>query len=172
MMSPGKVCILAVLMVAAAGMASAQMDRPEKSQTAAPAADSQKGAAMSTNGVVYFDKEKVEESFAKGGVLYKFSPEHPYQINTARRTEPGLVEVHVTDADVMYILEGAVTMVTGGTIVDAKTVSPGEIRGTSVTGGETHHLAKGDMIVIPKNTPHWMKEVQGTLLYLVIKTRY
>jgi mannose-6-phosphate isomerase-like protein (cupin superfamily) len=167
-----KKCVCAVLLVAAAGIASAQMDQPEKSKPAAPAADNQKGMAMNNSGVVYFGKQSVEESFAKGGVLYKFSPEHPFQINTARRTEPGIVEVHVTDADVMYILEGAVTMVTGGTVVDPKTIGLNEIRGTSVTGGETHHLGKGDMIVIPKNTPHWMKEVQGPVLYLVIKTRY
>ena len=172
MMSSVRMCVIATLLLTAAGMAFAQMDQPGKSKPAAATADNQKGMAMNHSGVEYFGKQSVEESFAKNGVLYKFSPEHPYQINTARRTEPGLVEVHVTDADVMYILDGAVTMVTGGTIVDAKTLSPGEIRGTSVTGGETHHLGKGDMIVIPKNTPHWMKEVQGPVLYLVVKTRY
>ena len=167
-----QVFALGMLLLVASVSVFAQAGAPPKPQTAATAADGQKGTPMSPNGVVYFNTQQVEESFARGGVLYKFSPEHPYQINTARRTAPGQAEVHVTDADVMYILDGEVTMVTGGTVVEAKTVSPGEIRGAGIAGGETRHLGKGDMIVIPKNTPHWMKEVDGTLLYLVVKTRY
>jgi mannose-6-phosphate isomerase-like protein (cupin superfamily) len=161
-----------LLMAAPAAGFAQKSEPPAPPQTAAVAAPGQKGVPMNESGVVYFDKNQVDESFARGGVLYKFAPDHPYQINTARRTGPGPAEVHVRDADVMYIFDGAVTMVTGGTLVDPKTTGQGEIRGTAIAGGETHRLSKGDMIVIPKNTPHWMKEVEGPVLYLVIKTRY
>ena len=31
--------------------------------------------------------------------------------------------------------------------------------GTSIEGGETFHLSKGDVITIPAKTPHWWKEI-------------
>ena len=47
----------------------------------------------------------------------------------------------------------------------SKVESPGEIRGSGLQGGETHHLAKGDVIVIPAGTPHWYKEVAKPVAY-------
>jgi len=36
-------------------------------------------------------------------------------------------------------------------------------------GGETHHLSKGDVIVVPAGTPHWFKEVPESISYYVVK---
>ena len=30
---------------------------------------------------------------------------------------------------------------------------------------------KGDVMIVPKGTPHWFKEVSGTVLYYVVKVR-
>jgi quercetin dioxygenase-like cupin family protein len=46
---------------------------------------------------------------------------------------------------------------------------PGQQVGTSIEGGETHHLAKGDVIVVPAGMPHWFKEVPSTISYYVVK---
>jgi len=48
-------------------------------------------------------------------------------------------------------------------------VGPGQLLGTGIEGGETHHLVKGDVIVIPAGVPHWFKEVRGPLLYFTVK---
>ena len=48
----------------------------------------------------------------------------------AHREGPGLSEVHDTQADIIFISEGDVTMVYGGTVVDGKTTAPGETRGS------------------------------------------
>jgi quercetin dioxygenase-like cupin family protein len=76
---------------------------------------------------------------------------------------------------VIYVLEGSATVVTGGTVVDAKTVETftpwggKEIRGPSIDGGETYHVSKGDVITVPKGVPHWWKEVTNPpLVYLAI----
>jgi quercetin dioxygenase-like cupin family protein len=59
--------------------------------------------------------------------------------------------------------------VTGGTMVDGKEVSPGQMRGTSITGGETHHLKKGDVIIVPNGTPHQFIETSNPFLYFIVK---
>ena len=81
------------------------------------------------------------------------------------------MEIHEKDTDVFYITEGSATFVTGGTAADQRTVSPGEIRAPKITGGEEHHLNKGDIIVIPNGVPRQFTEVNGPFLYFVVKVR-
>jgi quercetin dioxygenase-like cupin family protein len=50
-----------------------------------------------------------------------------------------------------------------------KDTTPGQHLGTGIEGGETHHLVKGDVVVVPAGTPHWFKEVPGTISYYVVK---
>ena len=59
----------------------------------------------------------------------------------------------------------------GGTIVAGKNIEPEEIRGSDINGGESRSVSKGDVIVVPHNTPHWFKEVKGPLNYYVVKVR-
>ena len=72
-------------------------------------------------------------------------------------------------ADVIYVLDGAATFVTGGTVVEPRASEPGQIRGHAIEGGTEHHLVKGDVIVVPNNEPHWFKEVSAPFLYFVVK---
>jgi quercetin dioxygenase-like cupin family protein len=41
--------------------------------------------------------------------------------------------------------------------------------GTDIQGGESHHLVKGDVIVVPAGIPHWFKEVPQSINYYVVK---
>jgi mannose-6-phosphate isomerase-like protein (cupin superfamily) len=116
--------------------------------------------------VTYFDSKTVADSFAKSKTLLSTPG---YKVMASRRVEPGQVEVHAYETDVFYIVEGGATFVTGGTVPDLKETSPGQSRGTSITGGEAHQLKQGDVIVIPAGIPHWFKEVNGPLLYFVVK---
>jgi len=126
------------------------------------------GAVMAEDspGVIQFDNQKVAETFAKGGMLLQTNN---YKVMAGRRVAPGEVEIHEKDTDVFYITEGSATFVTGGTAADQHTVSVGEIRAPKITGGEEHHLKKGDVIVIPAGVPHQFTAVDGTFLYFVVK---
>lgn len=121
--------------------------------------------------VSYFEKGKVEEAFAKGSVLLDGSEGRNYMVHASRREKPGQAEIHTKDADVIYVLQGKATFITGGEAVDAKTTAPDELRGSSITGGETRQIAKGDVIVVPHGVPHQFLEVTDPFLYYVVKVR-
>ena len=121
--------------------------------------------------VDFFDAKAVTDAFAKGSVLVGASAGENYMVHASRREKAGASEVHDLDTDIIYVLEGTATVVTGGKSIDAKTVEPGEHRGTSIEGGETRQLKKGDVLIVPKGTPHWFKQVDGTFLYYVVKVR-
>ena len=82
-------------------------------------------------------------------------------VHTSRRDKPGLAEIHTLDTDIIYVMEGKATFVTGGTVADAKEIAPDELRGSRIEGGVTRQLSKGQVIIVPNNTPHWFKEVNG-----------
>ena len=120
--------------------------------------------------VTYFPAEKVSAAFAKGAVLFDGDGRN-YMVHASRRDAAGQAEVHVKDTDIIYMLDGSTTFVTGGTVIGGKTTAPDEIRGTSVEHGETRRLGKGDVIIVPNGTPHWFKDVDGPVLYYVVKVR-
>ena len=153
--------------IGVSGAASAQQD--EEVAVAGATALTASSASMTTapsQKVTYFEKGKVSGAFAKGVPLLEIAN---YKIHASRRTEPGMAEVHVKDADIIYVLEGSATFITGGMVVDGKTTAQDEIRGKEISGGDTYNITKGDVIIVPAGTPHWFKAVQGPLLYYVVK---
>ena len=121
--------------------------------------------------VSYWEKSKVDEAFSKGAVLFDGSDGRNYMVHASRREKPGQAEIHTKDADVIYVLQGSATFVTGGEAVDGKTIAPDEIRGSSIKSGETRKLAKGDVVIVPRGVPHQFLEVTNPFLYYVVKVR-
>jgi quercetin dioxygenase-like cupin family protein len=126
------------------------------------------GAPALAEDVTYFDAKQVAASFAKATTLFRHDN---YRIVTGRRVQPGEVEIHALDTDLIYVVQGKATFVTGGTPVDPRTTAPSEVRAKSSAGGKTYQLSKGDVIVVPKGTPHWFEKVSGTFDYLTIKVQ-
>lgn len=88
----------------------------------------------------------------------------------ALRTNTGSSELHEHEADVFIIEGGRGTLVTGGKMVNPHTEKSGEIRGTSIEGGERRQVAEGDVIHIPANTPHQLLIENGKpFTYFVVK---
>ncbi len=148
--------------VGVSGAASAQQDE-ELAKAGAAALSSVRAT------VTYFEHGTVAAAFEKGAVLFDSSDK--YMVHASRREKPGMAEIHNKDADIVYVLDGSATLITGGTAVDTKTVAPDEIRGREISGGDTHQLAKGDVIIIPSGVPHWFKEVTNPFVYYVVKAR-
>lgn len=157
--------------VGVSGAASAQQDE-ELAIAGANAFADMKTSEMQNPAapVLFFNSSQVTTSFSNGAVLLDGSNRN-YMVHTSKRDKPGQAEIHTLDTDIIYVIQGSATFVTGGTAVDAKTTAPNELRGVRIDGGEVRQLAKGDVIVVPNNTPHWFKDVNGTLLYYTIKVR-
>lgn len=123
---------------------------------------------MIATAVTYVEAPKVRDAFAQGAVLLNAGD---YQIHASRRDKPGQAEIHELETDVIYMLEGETTFVTGGNVNGPKLTAEGEWRGTAIAGGETRVLRKGDVIVVPHGTPHWFKDVPAPFTYYVVKVR-
>jgi len=121
--------------------------------------------------VTYFERGKVDAAFAKGAILLDGSDGRNYMVHASRREKPGQAEIHTKDTDVIYVLDGTATFVTGGESIDTKEIGANELRGTSIRNGETRQIAKGDIIVVPNGVPHQFLEVTNPFLYYVVKVR-
>jgi mannose-6-phosphate isomerase-like protein (cupin superfamily) len=117
--------------------------------------------------VTYVPNSKVIETMVKGGQIVNDKG----LIILANRRGAGEAEAHDRTNHIFIIVEGEATFVTGGMLVGAKNTAPGQIRATSIDGGQTHQLRKGDVITVPAKTPHWWKEVPTkTIAYYAINT--
>ena len=118
--------------------------------------------------VTYVGHDKVEAALAgqTHGPLVKASD---LLVMGAYRAENGRVELHEKETDVFHIVDGEATFVTGGKMLGGKVTSPGQWLGNDIEGGQIHHLAKGDVMVIPRGIPHWFKEVPHSVSYFVVK---
>jgi glc operon protein GlcG len=157
--------------IGVSGAASAQQDEEIALAGAAAAKDleAQPGSGPSAR-VSHYDSNTVAAAFAKGAVLFDGDGTN-YMVHASRREAPGQAEVHTRDTDIIYVLEGSSTFVTGGSVVAPKTIAADEIRGASIKDGDTRRIATGDVIIVPHGTPHWFKEVSGPVTYYVVKVR-
>lgn len=149
--------------IGVSGAASAQQD-DDLANVAAAAFAALSAATGQT--VSRIDGDTVTAGFARGAPLLENGE---FKVHASRREAPGQAEVHTRDTDIVYVLKGAATLVTGGTVVEGKTTAPDEIRGAAISGGDTSQLAPGDVVIVPRGTPHWFKQVQGPFLYYVVK---
>jgi mannose-6-phosphate isomerase-like protein (cupin superfamily) len=70
------------------------------------------------------------------------------------KRENDMVELHDGSDDYYYVLDGTATLMLGGKLDDPKEVSPGEWRSKTATGGQKVVINKGDLIFVPRGTPH------------------
>ena len=126
--------------------------------------------------IVYVNHDGVAAAMKKAGPLadgpnlrvsggYRTGPYAPEAYRPA-------VEVHTNEADLFYVIEGSATQVLGGTVNGGKETAPGQIRGSTIDGGQTYRLGKGDVMWVPAGMPHWFPEIPEPLSYLLVKVFY
>ena len=89
---------------------------------------------------------------------------YPFQLEYRTGTTPP--SIHPTHAELIEIIEGSCTLITGGKLIGAKPAASGAMTqgGTSIEGGSSRKVAKGDYILVPANTPHQYTDVQGLVM--------
>ena len=86
-----------------------------------------------------------------------------YRVNMEHRVADQAASVHEKEAEFFYVIDGAGTLVTGGKLVDEKRTNDANLSGTSISGGETKQIKKGDFILVPEGVPHHFPKVEGNL---------
>lgn len=80
-----------------------------------------------------------------------------------------IAEMHESADDVFHVLEGSAAVTLGGTLIAPHEISPGEWRGTGITGGSEQDVHAGDLILIPRGVPHMRHTTGRTAALLLVK---
>jgi mannose-6-phosphate isomerase-like protein (cupin superfamily) len=91
----------------------------------------------------------------------------PYRAQLEYRPGISPAAVHEKDAELMVVLQGTGNIVTGGKLVDEKRNNANNLGGSSITGGVTQAVVKGDMLIVPANTPHQVIPTGGAPIVLM-----
>jgi glc operon protein GlcG len=151
--------------IGVSGASSADEDQ-ELATAGADAFSTALGRNGHAHDAAFFSNEALAQKFADGGLLLDTDG---YKLDAGRRTAPGEVEYHERFVDVMHVVQGTATVVTGGELVEPREVAPGELRAAAVDGGRAHELSEGDVLAIPSGVPHQFAEVSDPFLYFVVK---
>lgn len=150
--------------IGVSGAASAQQDED------IAIAGAQTLAVERTSEVRHVPGNVVRAAYSQGATGDTLIAAEDFRVNASRRDGPGEAEIHSSDADIFYVLEGTATFVTGGELLDPRAVAPSEIRGSGITGGTERKLARGDVITVPAGVAHWFKRVSAPFTYYVVKS--
>jgi mannose-6-phosphate isomerase-like protein (cupin superfamily) len=103
-------------------------------------------------------KAKAERKDGQAIVTEKILSFAPYAATLEYRAIGGNAAVHEKDAEMMYVIEGSGTIVTGG-----------RMNGAKIDGGQARKVSKGDFLVVPQGTPHQFTGSDGNLVLMTIK---
>lgn len=90
----------------------------------------------------------------------------PYVSNLEYRPIDGAVAVHEKEAELVYVIDGGGTLITGGKVVGEKRTNDANLSGTAIDGGAEQKVNKGDFAIIPEGTPHQFKPANGALVLM------
>jgi mannose-6-phosphate isomerase-like protein (cupin superfamily) len=85
----------------------------------------------------------------------------PYAVSVEQRQPRAQgAASHADRAELFYVIDGAGTMLTGGTITDG-TVSGVNTQGTTISGGTRIVFKTGDFIMVPSGVPHQFVDLKA-----------
>jgi mannose-6-phosphate isomerase-like protein (cupin superfamily) len=93
-------------------------------------------------------ENKTEELLGGEGVQLRVAIQHE------KNKADAAAELHDASDDVYYVLEGAAVLTLGGKLEAPHEVQPGEWRSPRIIGGQVFEVKKGDLIIVPRGTPH------------------
>ena len=112
----------------------------------------------------------VKAAFAQGETGATLIEDPAFRVAASRRDGAGQAELHATDTDIFYVLEGQATVIVGGELLDGRQTAPNETRGSGIRGGEARDIGPGDVLTIPRGVPHWFRSVRAPFRYFVVKS--
>ena len=115
-------------------------------------------------------KAKNERKADQANFIQALLQAAPYTVNLEYRVKDvkAPASVHETEAEIFYVIEGSGTLTTGGKLRDEKRTNATNLSGTSIEGGSSKHVAKGDFFLVPEKTPHGFTEIADTLVLMSV----
>ncbi|MEK7724607.1 MAG: hypothetical protein AAB336_09690 [Acidobacteriota bacterium] len=107
-------------------------------------------------------ENKVEDLIGGEGMQLRVAIQHDEKKETAT------AELHDASDDVYYVLEGSAQLTLGGKLDNPKEQTPGEWRSEKIIGGTTFTIKKGDLIIVPRGTPHHRINSKGKTFSLIL----
>src|SRR5262249_39704100 len=88
---------------------------------------------------------------------------HAFNVVRVRTSDARAAESHEGTTDVLFVVSGSGRVTAGGRIEGGAALPkmPGEIRGKSISGGQTYPLTPNAVINIPPSTPY-LVQAEGT----------
>ena len=91
-----------------------------------------------------------------------------YSVNLEHRVVSQAAAVHEKEAELFYVIDGAGTIVTGGKLVEERRQNEANLQGTSIEGGTSRRISKGDWVIVPEGVPHQIPAVEGALSVMTL----
>ena len=107
-------------------------------------------------------ENKVEDLIGGEGMQMRVAVQHD------ERKDAADAEVHDAADDVFYVLEGSAQLTLGGKLENPREATPGEWKSKTIVGGQTFTIKKGDLIVVPRGTPHQRINSKGKTFSLIL----
>ncbi|MDQ3711416.1 MAG: cupin domain-containing protein [Acidobacteriota bacterium] len=108
------------------------------------------------------NENKVTDLIGGEGMQLRVAIQHDEKKDTAD------AEVHDASDDVFYVLEGSAELTLGGTLENPREATPGEWKSAKINDGKTFTIKKGDLIVVPRGTPHQRVNSKGKEFSLIL----
>jgi len=106
---------------------------------------------------------KTSELIDSGGMQLRVAAQHE------KNRTGAAAELHDASDDVYYVLDGGATLVLGGKLDSPKETDPGEWRSPRIIDGKTIEIKKGDLVVVPRGTPHQRSTENKDFTMILIK---
>jgi hypothetical protein len=94
----------------------------------------------------------------------------PYRVLLEYRTGLTPPTIHHGQAELIHVVQGGATLVTGGTLTGVVPGRPGSANesGTGIVGAVPQKLVAGDYVVVPTDTAHQFQDVQGEFIIVSV----
>ena len=108
-------------------------------------------------------ENKTEELIDSVGMQLRVAVQHE------KNKTGAAAELHDASDDLYYVLDGSATLVLGGKLEAPKETDPGEWRSPRIVDGKTFEIKKGDLVVVPRGTPHQRSTANQDFTMILIK---
>ena len=151
------ICLMCVSVASSTASAQAPAATPGPAPAPGSAATFKSGAELAAV------LQKVTAN-AAGMLSSPVTSNADYRVSLITRAKPAGALAHPGNTELLYITEGAGTMITGGTLVPAAAGKP-----ASISNGVSQHFIKGDVIIVPVGSPHWFATIDSPVTYLEVR---